>query len=370
MEDTKNPLEWIRQRLDAGEMAWALEQIRSLISQGARTPDTYRLLALALLKEGSHDDAAEALREARLAGTSAVTEVAFGRFLNKEGHRRAALSCFSHAITVDPHNDDALALACMHHADAGQTELAVEYGQKCLEAREQQGGTAEPVQPARPTAFDPTSPRKNIIAFSLFGDDPYYWDCAIGSASMALAIFPEWRCRFYCDGKVPETVRRSLLRLKSELHVLERGSENWSGLFWRFHAFDDPDVSVVLIRDVDSPFTLRERLCVDEWLDSEFPFHAIRDHLYHCEPMMAGLWGGWTKLLPPIAPLIAKARDETTDRYADQKFLRRHIWPRLRNATLVHDRFFTLGETRRPPEHATGAITHIGMSWPKARRAR
>src|SRR5207302_11089623 len=101
-------------------------------------------------------------------------------------------------------------------------------------------------------------------------------------------------------------------------------SVNWSGLFWRFYAFDDPEVNVVMVRDIDSPFTLRERLAVEEWLASEFPFHVIRDHYNHSEPMMAGLWGGWTRLLPPMRALVERHLPQARDRYSDQEFLRLH----------------------------------------------
>jgi hypothetical protein len=53
------------------------------------------------------------------------------------------------------------------------------------------------------------------------------------------------------------------------LFISPRNSVNWSGLFWRFYAFDDPNVNVVMVRDVDSPFTLRERLAVEDWLASD-----------------------------------------------------------------------------------------------------
>jgi hypothetical protein len=369
MGDAQTILEQIRQRLDAGAHGWAIEQLHSLIAQGAKGPDLRRLLALALLKTGAFDAAIAELKAARAEGTSAATELAFGRFLNRERHKEAALDCFLSAIALEPENEDALALICMHHADRGAPALAIPYGQRSLDARDRQADVAaEPVKAARPNPFDPSSPQKNVIAFSLFGDNPYYWECAVANASMAYAIFPEWRCRFYCDRQVPETIRRQLLRMRSQIFLSPRQSESWSGLFWRFQAFDDPEVNVVMVRDVDSPFTLRERLAVDEWLKSEFPFHVIRDHPYHCEPMMAGLWSGWTGLLPSMAILTEAHRHEQDSRYADQKFLRRHIWPRIRGATLAHDRCFTLGETRKPPEHSTELLTHIGMGWPKRRR--
>src|SRR5690242_16277699 len=363
-------IEQIRRRIDAGDCDWAIAQLRELVSREQVGPDVHRLLALALLKSGDPEAALIALRKARALGTTATTEVEFGRFLNREGYRRAALDCFLFAIDVDPENADALALACMNYAKFGQPQLAIEFGQKSLSARDKQGNAqpVEPVAKARPRPFDPTAPSQNVISYSLFGDDPYYWDCAIAAASMAYAMFPEWRCRFYCDGKVPERVRTTLLRLQAQLLVLPGVSENWKGLFWRFLAFDDPDVNVVMIRDVDSPFTVRERLAVEEWLDSDFPFHVIRDHYNHCEPIMAGLWGGWTRLLPPIAPMLGREMTATRNRFADQEFLRLHVWPRIRSATLVHDRYFRLGQTRLLPSRARDRDMHIGMAWPRPPR--
>jgi hypothetical protein len=359
----------VRSRLEAGEQKWAIIRLLRLIQEGVTAPDVYRLLAFAWLKDGQLAPALDALRDARAQSTSAATELAFGRFLNAEHFKEAALNCFEFALKLEPDNEDALALICMHWTKLGQLERAIEFGQRSLEARDRQADpSAEPVGMARPRPFNPSSPQENIISFSLFGDNRYYSDCAIANAAMAYAVFPEWRCRFYCDPDVPEPVRRRLHNLRSQVLVFHRVSDNWDGLFWRFQAFDDPNVNVVMVRDVDSPFTVRERLAVDEWLASFYPFHVIRDHPYHCEPMMAGLWAGWTRLLPPITPLIQGFQEERDGRFSDQKFLRRQIWPRIRQAALVHDRCYDLGATRKPPEHPTEQFTHIGMSWPKPRR--
>jgi hypothetical protein len=366
LED-QDPLEQIRKRIEAGDLSWAIERLRSLIGEGVAAPDVHRLLALAYLKDGAFDAAITALADARAVGTNSATELEFGRFLNGEGHKKAALDCFLSAVELDPENADAHALTCRLYAEFGQADLAIRYGQRSLESRDRQAAEeiVEATGLARPKPFDPSSPNQNIISFSLFGDNPYYWESAIAIASMALGIFPEWRCRFYCDPNVPEAVRQTLMRLRSQLFISPRNSVNWSGLFWRFYAFDDPNVNVVMVRDIDSPFTLRERLAVEEWLASEFPFHVIRDHYNHSEPMMAGLWGGWRGLLPPMIPLVESYLRQDKDRYADQEFLRLHIWPRIRYASLAHDRLFRLGETRLPPRHPTEAYTHIGMAWPR-----
>src|SRR5262245_14225626 len=90
----QNPLEEIRRRIKAGETSWAIGQLRSMISQGVAGPDVHRLLALAHLEDGGFERAIQALEAARSINPNAGTEVAFGRFLNTEGHKQAALNCF------------------------------------------------------------------------------------------------------------------------------------------------------------------------------------------------------------------------------------------------------------------------------------
>jgi hypothetical protein len=47
----------------------------------------------------------------------------------------------------------------------------------------------------------------------------------------------------------------------------------------RFLAIDDPTIAVTIVRDVDSRFSVRELLAVNQWLSSEQYFHCMRDHL-------------------------------------------------------------------------------------------
>lgn len=49
-------------------------------------------------------------------------------------------------------------------------------------------------------------------------------------------------------------------------------------------------MDVVLSRDADSPLTARESTAVMEWLESDYSFHLMRDHPWHCNhPMLGGI---------------------------------------------------------------------------------
>ena len=362
-------LEQLKATIEQGEQEQSISTALEILQSHPNVPDAHRLLAYCYLKDSRTDEAARHLSAARELGTTAEIEIAFGRRLRTDQLFGAALTCFQAAVELDPKNFDAHALVAMTYESLGDFELATKYGQVCLENADREA-CQQPIDPLplpdEGADFDPRNRARNIIAFSLFGKNSYYYESAIASASIALAIFPEWQCRFYCGPDVPKSLMNSLIRLRAQVATSGTiSSDDWSGLFWRFLTFDDPNVDFVMVRDVDSPFTVRERFAVEDWLASGFPFHVIRDHRKHVEPMMAGLWGGRTGVLPPLMPILSKFLPTVQGRYGDQHFLRRHIWPLIRDITLAHDRYYTLRNSRRPPEHPTQDLNHIGFCLPR-----
>jgi len=133
---------------------------------------------------------------------------------------------------------------------------------------------------------------KNIISFSLWGDDPFYNIGAIRNAENALIHYEGWVCRYYIGTDVPkETVQLLEKFSNTEIVFIENEENNWNGMFWRFYAISDPDVEYVLFRDTDCRLTNRESQAVGEWINSDKILHIMRDHPMHTEPIMGGMWG-------------------------------------------------------------------------------
>ncbi len=65
-----------------------------------------------------------------------------------------------------------------------------------MKDREVANSELEPVSPVRPRNFDPAKPERNVIAYSLFGEDRYYHDGALFNARTAVASFPNSRPMF------------------------------------------------------------------------------------------------------------------------------------------------------------------------------
>ncbi|QTD31465.1 tetratricopeptide repeat protein [Pseudomonas fluorescens] len=238
-----------------------------------------------------------------------------------------------------------------------RTDDVRRYGQESLQKADAVHGRGAIVEHLKssPPAFDSTAPERNVIAFTLFGDNPRYCESAVANIEVAAQLFPDWRCRVYLDNSVPGSVELRLRKAGAQVFDMSGAAgEGVHPLMWRNLVIDDPDVDRYLIRDADALLSEREKAAVDEWVASPNWFHHIRDYFTHTELILAGLWGGCRGGLPAMKPLMQAwmARQTNVTRFVDQKFLREVVWPSLRQSVMCHDEFFDFHGARPFPAHA------------------
>ena len=99
---------------------------------------------------------------------------------------------------------------------------------------------------------------KNLIAYSLYGNQPRYIVGAIKNAIIAQRIAPDFTLRFYVGESVSDWAF-STLQLFPNVQIVEMmGAEDARAMFWRFYALADLDYDYILIRDADARLNLRE----------------------------------------------------------------------------------------------------------------
>lgn len=185
---------------------------------------------------------------------------------------------------------------------------------------------------------------KKVISFSIYGDDPMYQVGAIKNLALQKQFFPDWICRFYVSQEIGPELIRQLQDGGAEVSQKQR-KHLADGAFWRFLPAAEPEVDTLIVRDTDSRLGFREKVAVDTWLHSKKNFHIIRDHPFHYELILAGLWGCRKPILTEMAWLIEHwtAFDGKWD---DQQFLATRIYPRIRHDVLIHSEFIQFaGET-------------------------
>ena len=184
---------------------------------------------------------------------------------------------------------------------------------------------------------------KKVISFSLWGNNPTYNLGAIKNAEQALTFYPDFECWFYIHkDTVPQETVDALNSLTNSKIIFKSGDLNnefCKPRMWRYEPIDEPEVEIMLSRDTDTRILLREKLAVDEWLNSNTLFHIMRDHPHHNFQILAGMFG--TKKLsqiPSWCDTINKY-NKTDNRMYDQDFLRDFIYPIIKNNSTVHASF-------------------------------
>ena len=205
--------------------------------------------------------------------------------------------------------------------------------------------------------YDATAPKRNVISFSLWGDQDKYCLGAIENARIARVLFPEWQCRFYCDGSVPESVIGQLLAFGADIVMMPMHTNIYEGLFWRFQVANDQSIDRFLVRDTDGVLSIREREAVVDWIEDGRPFHMMRDHTSHTSLILAGMWGGVAGLLPDLnrlaIPYFDRSSSRGDSRSCDQNFLAAEIWPLVKPHMLIHDDIWGCFDAKPFPKHAT-----------------
>lgn len=267
-----------------------------------------------------------------------------------------------HAQTyVQRHPREAIAwdvLTNSLHA-CGKANAATQAGTRALELKNR---FSMPPVAMKLTQRPRLADQKNVIAFSLWGQQVNYLWGALDNLLAAPRLYPGWQVRIYLDESVPEPVQALLRELGADLRLQPGGQTTRQKLCWRFHVANDPTVHRFLVRDIDSVLKARERVAVDAWIESGKTFHVMRDWWTHSDLMLAGMWGGAAGVLPPIAELLANYRPATMETpNVDQWFLRDVVWPLLRDDCLVHDRCFRMPGSQPWPTPDPPGTEHVGQ---------
>lgn len=144
---------------------------------------------------------------------------------------------------------------------------------------------------------------KNVIAFSLWGNDKLYCQGALDNIECAKEYYPGWTCKFYVAENCPaipvlQNADCEIAIIQESYDAIDRTSKNWVddpqyiGMLWRFYALDNPSYDAVIFRDCDSRVGPRDAQAVKEWLDSDLPMHRMHECKEHWNAqVMGGMWG-------------------------------------------------------------------------------
>jgi len=179
-----------------------------------------------------------------------------------------------------------------------------------------------------------------VFSFCLYGppNPKYYPVATLQNIYLIGTYFPEWKVYLYT---APDVDPGFLEQVAMYSNVVIRPTETLGSvnMFYRFFAIDEPDVEIMMVRDLDSRVHWKDRWAIREFVDNpNFESHIIRDNVQHTSKIMGGMWGIRKTAGICISDLYKLFLDNPTDRGygADQSFLTDYVYPYIWSKALVH----------------------------------
>lgn len=179
---------------------------------------------------------------------------------------------------------------------------------------------------------------KKVVSFSLWGNNDHYTYGAIENAKIiGDEFYAGWESWFYTHPSVDKNIQSKIKDANGKI-ILSNYSDNFSMLFERFKPMSDSEVSIFVSRDCDSRISDKEYQSVLEWQNSDFQFHAMRDHFHHHLFVMGGLWGAKTHGLVDTRQAYQAMIDQTLgDKYNDDQICLNFFYKKYHKTFLEHD---------------------------------
>ena len=291
-----------------------------------------------------------------------------GIMRSRMGNNPAAYTDFKTVVTYRPESANAWDALTAASARLGKYEEAQTSGAKVLALKDQsclpQNLVSIQLPNISPTQWDKEHQhKKDIISFSLWGNNPIYLRGAIRNLLETPKLYPGWICRFYVDQSVPKDFGVLVKELGGEVITEHPGQTQRQKLGWRFQVANDANTRRFLVRDADSVISRREVNAVEDWIQSDRWFHVMRDWWTHTDLVLAGMWGGRAGLLETLMPkLLAYQSGKLETANIDQWFLRDCVWGAIRSHCLIHDRYYRALDAKQWPDSIPEGNFHVGQN--------
>lgn len=139
----------------------------------------------------------------------------------------------------------------------------------------------------------------------------------------------------YYRGWIPVIYIEKSLKVKLPDHAIvfrmaDQGIFNWC---WRLNIFDDVKFDRAIFRDCDSRLNIKEKACVNNWVDSDKNAYISHDHPKHSAAIMAGMWGIKGGIITDVKEALntwASKNPQLLNYGVDQFFLHHWVLPQIR----------------------------------------
>jgi hypothetical protein len=178
-----------------------------------------------------------------------------------------------------------------------------------------------------------------VFTYCIYGSNPKYCEGLVRNLEQIESLFPDFSVIVIAGSNVPEdyiTKYKSFKNVKLSQYKIN----DHRLMCYRFFAIDDPDITMMFVRDADSRITERDIWCINQFMTDSHSIFTIRDHPHHRPLLMGGLWG--MKKMPGFSikqlySVFLKLYNGNLNMYdVDQQFIAEFIYKPFRKHIVVY----------------------------------
>ena len=166
-----------------------------------------KLIGLCLYSAGDYGAAIELLKLIEpLAPKDSEIPENIGIMMRQSGNLTTSIQYLLKAHKMAPEKANICDGLAHCYGNLGKDKECQHFGRLLLRIKDAEAASRRHVfqiGEAKSPAFSYDEPEANVIAFSLWGENPRYLRGAIRNAQLAPDLYPGWMCRFYLDDSVP-----------------------------------------------------------------------------------------------------------------------------------------------------------------------
>lgn len=183
---------------------------------------------------------------------------------------------------------------------------------------------------------------KLCFSYCLYGKfNPKYYIGLQNNIKFIQNRFPKALIHLWFGSDVEESYFNDILMTNVTIKKLDISGHEL--MTQRFLSIDEPNVDIMFSRDCDSMISEREIQFCNEFIESPYLIHTIRDHRGHFVPIMGGLFGIKKKLLQihnlKMKDIIKKIKELNVinfDNYNSDQELLKYLYFNFRNFFVTH----------------------------------
>ena len=174
---------------------------------------------------------------------------------------------------------------------------------------------------------------RNYVSFSIYGDIEKYFN--ILEYNIDILKRNNFKIVLYCEEiniLYLKTIFKDILIINGFINGVN------NKMLWRLNPIFSDFTDTFFSRDADSKITDREITLMNNFIDSNYNFHIIRDHVLHYMPIMGGLFGIKKDIYNILTSnsLPNKIKKVKNKYNYDQLYLSDYIYPIVISNTLIH----------------------------------